>query len=511
MHARTLILLTATLMVPAAAGHARSPQAAATTAAPVSQAAQSPAEGQFRSWLNAFNSGDRAKYEAFLSAHFPSRAARVDGDMGFFLRTGGFDVRKVESVTATRIACLVEERGWDNIARAVVEVEPTAPHRILSLSVDLAPRPADMAVQRLGEADLAGAVRAKVDAQASDGRFQGAVLVARGGKVIFSVAKGLADRDAGTPNTPETRFRMGSMNKMFTATAILQLVQAGRVKLDAPLGTYLTDYPNREAAAKVTIHHLLTHTGGTGDIFGPQFTARRLQLKVLDDYVKLYGARGLEFEPGSKWQYSNYGFLLLGAIVERVSGQSYYDYVRDHIFKPAGMTGSGSEPEDVAVPGRAKGYMQQKGAWVLNTDTLPYRGTSAGGGYTTVGDLLRFATALTGHVLLDERHTALLTTGKVDTGQGDKYAYGFVESTEGGVRSVGHSGGAPGMNGDLRIFPDSGYVVAALANTGSGASQVVSWVSERLPMPRNPQNAASAVQSSHCAARSARAWSASTP
>jgi CubicO group peptidase (beta-lactamase class C family) len=157
--------------------------------------------------------------------------------------------------------------------------------------------------------------------------------------------------------------------------------------------------------------------------------------------------------------------------------------VRDHIFAPAGMTGSGSEPEDVSVPGRAKGYMQQKAAWVLNTDTLPYRGTSAGGGYTTVGDLLRFATALTGHAVLDAKHTALLTTGKVDTGQGDKYAYGFVESTAGGARSFGHSGGAPGMNGDLRIFPDSGYVVAALANTGFGASQVVSWVSERLPAP----------------------------
>ena len=275
---------------------------------------------------------------------------------------------------------------------------------------------------------------------------------------------------------------MGSMNKMFTATAILQLVQAGKVKLDAPLGTYLTDYPNRDVATKVTIHHLLTHTGGTGDIFGPEFSARRLELKTLDDYVKLYGARGVEFEPGSKWEYSNYGFLLLGVIVERVSRQGYYDYIRDHVFAPAGMTGSGSEPEDVAVPGRAKGYMRQKGAWVPNTDTLPYRGTSAGGGYTTVGDLLRFASALTGHVLLDAKHTSLLTTGKVDTGRGDRYAYGLFESVDGGVRSFGHGGNAPGMNGDLRIFPDSGYVVAALVNTGSGATQVVSWVSDRLPV-----------------------------
>jgi len=363
----------------------------------------------------------------------------------------------------------------------VMDVEAAVPHRISRLEVNLAPRPADMAVRRLSESELAPSVRAKVDAQATAGRFQGAVLVARNGKVIYSDARGPADRENKTPNTLDTKFRMGSMNKMFTATAVLQLVQAGKVRLDAPLGTYLTDYPNREVAAKVTIHQLLTHTGGTGDIFGPEFDAHRLDLKTLGDYVKLYGARGLEFEPGSKWEYSNYGFLLLGVIVEKASGQSYYDYVRDHIFGPAGMTGSGSEPEDLAVPGRAKGYMQQNGAWVLNTGTLPYRGTSAGGGYTTAGDLLRFATALTGHVLLDAKHTTLLTTGKVETPRGGKYAYGFEDTIDGGVRSFGHSGGAPGMNGDLRIFPDSGYVVAALANTGSGASQVVSWLGERLP------------------------------
>jgi hypothetical protein len=130
--------------------------------------------------------------------------------------------------------------------------------------------------------------------------------------------------------------------------------------------------------------------------------------------------------------------------------------------------------------------MFEKGAWVPNTGTLPYRGTSAGGGYTTVGDLLRFATALTSHVLLDAKHTDLLTTGKVETGRGDKYAYGFIESAAGGVRSFGHGGGAPGMNGDLRIFPDSGYVVTALANTGFGASELVSWVSERLPKQPTP-------------------------
>ena len=477
----TLILQAAALVLAGASGIAQAPQTAPAKAAPAGQAEAGPAERQFRDWLSVFNAGDRAAYEAFLRERFPSRVPRLDGDLDFLQRTGGFDLRKVERATPASVTCLLQERAWEQVARAVLEVEDAPPHRIVRVGVNLAPRPPDLAAPRLREAELASAARAKIDAQAAGGRFQGAVLVARHGKIVYSDAKGLADRERNLPNTIDTRFRMGSMNKMFTATAVLQLVQANKVRLDAPVGTYLTDYPNRDVASKVTIHHLLTHTGGTGDIFGPEFAAHRLELKTLGDYVKLYGARGLEFEPGSKWEYSNYGFLLLGVIVERVSGQSYYDYVRDHIFAPAGMTGSGSEPEEVTVPGRAKGYMQQKGVWVPNTDTLPYRGTSAGGGYTTVGDLLRFASALTGHVLLDAKHTDLLTAGKVDTGQGGKYAYGFEESMEGGARSIGHSGGAPGMNGDLRIFPDSGYVVAALANTGSGASQAVSWISERLP------------------------------
>jgi len=481
LNARAVALAAAALLVSAAATH---PQVAAAAPAQAGAAAvqtASAAERQFRAWLAAFNAGDRAAYGAFLREQFPSRVPRLDGDIDFLQRTGGFDLRRVEQVTPTSITCLLQERAWERVARAVLEVESAAPHRIVRLEVNLAPRPADLAVRRLGDAELAAAVRAKVDAQAAAGRFQGAVLVARRGTVIYSDAKGLADREARTPNTLETKFRMGSMNKMFTATAVMQLVQAGKVKLDAPIGTYLANYPNRDVATKVTIHHLLTHTGGTGDIFGPEFDANRLKLKTLNDYVTLYGTRGLEFEPGSRWEYSNYGFLLLGVIVERVSGQSYYDYVRDHIFKPAGMVGSGSEPEEPPVAGRSKGYMQEKGAWVLNTATLPYRGTSAGGGYTTVGDLLRFATAITGNRLLDASHTALLTTGKVATPRGDKYAYGFIENVEGGVRSFGHGGGAPGMNGDLRIYPDSGYVVAALANTGSGASELVAWVSERLP------------------------------
>ena len=127
---------------------------------------------------------------------------------------------------------------------------------------------------------------------------------------------------------------------------MLQLAQAGKLRLADALGKYLTNYPNKELAAKVTIGELLTNTGGTGDIWGPDYDKHRLELRTLQDYINLYGNRPLRFEPGSRWEYSNYGFILLGAVIEKVSGQSYYDYVREHIYVPAGMTSTGSEPED---------------------------------------------------------------------------------------------------------------------------------------------------------------------
>jgi D-alanyl-D-alanine carboxypeptidase len=339
-------------------------------------------------------------------------------------------------------------------------------------------------LRHLSESELVTALRKKLDEETAADRFSGAALIARDGKTVFAQAYGLANREQKIPNTVTTRFRLGSMNKMFTAVATLQLVQGGKLDLKAPLGNYLTDYPNKDIASKVTIEQLLTHTGGTGDIFGPEFAKRRLELKTLQDYVTLYGSRPPQFEPGKRWQYSNYGFLLLGVLIEKVSGQSYYDYVRDHIYKPAGMTASGSEPEEQVVPDRSIGYTRRGGSELKpNTDTLPYRGSSAGGGYSTVEDLLRFATALQAHKLLNAQYTDLLTTGKVETPGGGHYAFGFEDNVIAGTRCFGHGGGAPGMNGELRICPGSGYVIAVLANMDPPvAGRASDFVLNRLPL-----------------------------
>src|SRR5262249_10815599 len=151
---------------------------------------------------------------------------------------------------------------------------------------------------------------------------------------FFQKAYGLADRDKKIPNDLNTRFRLGSMNKMFTSVAIAQLVQQGKMSYNDTVAKLLPDYPDKDIAAKIAVHQLLTHTSGLGDFFGPEFREKKDTLHGLNDYLKLFAGKPLKFEPGKGWAYSNAGMIVAGLIVERVSGQNYYDYVREHIFKP---------------------------------------------------------------------------------------------------------------------------------------------------------------------------------
>jgi D-alanyl-D-alanine carboxypeptidase len=463
-----------------------SPSPQPQAAAPRDADEPGPAARQFAAWLAVFNTGSRDEIGHFRDKSMAPNVPGwpdVDEVFAFRAETGGFEIKRVEESTPTHHKVLLKERASDTIGRASVEVDPAPPHLIRKFELRVIPPPEDLAPARMTEAAALDALRVELDRAAAEDRFSGAVAIAKDGVPIFREARGLADRDASIPNTVETRFRIGSMNKMFTAAAALQLVQAGKLTLDQPIGKVLTDYPNKKLASTVTLHHLLTHTGGTGDIFGPEFERHRLELKTLQDYVKLYGKRDLAFAPGERWQYSNYGFVLAGALIERATKKTYHDQVEASLFAPAGMRSTTSPIEKGSEPGRSNGYTREPGEpWKPNTKTLPVRATSAGGGDSTVLDLLAFADALTRHKLLDAKHTELLTTAKVDTPGGGKYAYGFGDNTSGGMRCIGHSGGAPGMNGELAIC-DSGYTIAVLANLDPpAASRLASFIKARLPV-----------------------------
>jgi len=451
---------------------------ASRAAAPDAELPKTPAGKVCAAWLAAFNAGDPGQWRAF-DASYPreGEAPPIEDRLRFREVTGGFTLVRVEKSEPLSLVMLLQEKRSDTIARLELKISAAEPPKILSSTIEAIPRPADLAIPRLKEAEALAALTAHAGELAKKDEFSGVVLVARRGKVLLQKAWGLANRETGTPVTLDTRFRLGSMNKMFTAVATLQLVEAGKLKLDDPIGKYLPDYPNKDVASKVTVRHLLTHTGGTGDIFGPDFEKNRLTLREHGDYLKLYGSRGLDHEPGSEFRYSNYGFVLLGALIEKVTGMSYYDYVQAKVFQPAGMTSTASLAENENVPNRSTGYLKDNGKWVPNTDTLPWRGTSAGGGYSTAGDLLRFAQALESGKLISKASLAAATTPYKE-----HYGFGFGIQGEGALRGYGHGGGAPGMNGELRIFPQLGTVVISLSNLDPpAATRLVDFYALRMP------------------------------
>jgi CubicO group peptidase (beta-lactamase class C family) len=333
----------------------------------------------------------------------------------------------------------------------------------------------------LTDQEIVQKLEAYLEKEAGSDRFSGAVLFARDGAPLFAKAYGLASKAWNVPNRVDTKFNLGSMNKMFTAVAIAQLAQEGKLAFTDPLIKHLPDYPNKDVAQKVTLHHLLTHTSGIGDYFTRKFMeTSKDRFRKIRDYFPLFVDKPLEFEPGKKFRYSNAGFMVLGAVVEKVSGQSYFDYVREHVYQPAGMVNTDAYEMDYDTPNLAIGYTRQQakssGGRKNNLFMHVVKGGPAGGGFSTVEDLFRFAVALRTNRLLDAKHTDLLLTGKVDTGRGShtQYGYGFMITDYRGTRIAGHGGGFPGINSDLAMYLDRGYTVAVMSNYDPPTAQRVS-------------------------------------
>ena len=443
---------------------------------------QSPAVEQGKRLIYALTHGSDADFLKTLHTVYPGTKTPDAQWLEFRGNLANLQYHGVNEATPTHADLSVYDANGQDWARILVDVSPAPAHPVTSFGIHQGTRPADVpAPPKLPPDALVAAARKQIATDVATGNFSGAAIIARNGKPIFERAYGYADRAAKTPNTLNSKFRIGSMDKMFTSVAIMQLAQAGKLDLNASIGKYLPDYPNKSAAAKVTVNELLAHAGGVGDFFGPEFEAHRNDLRDPKDYVALFGKRPLEFEPGTRQSYSNFGYIVLGRIVEMVSGQSYDDYVQQHIYVPAHMTSTGQEPETVQVPGRVTGYANKDGKLVPATEDQVWRGTPAGGGYSTVGDLLNFANALMANGLLDAAHTALLTNGTISLPGGDKTHYDFGNSTDDGTRYFGHAGGAPGQNGELRIFPKSGYVIVVLANRDPpAATAIATFIGDRL-------------------------------
>jgi D-alanyl-D-alanine carboxypeptidase len=303
----------------------------------------------------------------------------------------------------------------------------------------------------ISQSELVRRLATSLDSLTTAGQFSGVAVLAKNGAPVFQRAYGMADREQSVANNTETAFNLGSINKVFTQIAILQLRAAGKLDLDSTLAAYWPDYPNREVARKITIRQLMRHTSGIGgNIFDPPVGGKRNDIRTLNDYLPLFVNQPLAFEPGTRNAYSNAGYVVLGLLIERLSGTDYYTYVREHIFRPAGMTRTGSFAVDSLPLNTAIGYTRgDEDAPTTtplrpNSRDLPGRGSSAGGGYSTAQDLVKFVQALREHRI-----------------------------PNGLPAGLGIAGGSGGMNAVVEGDLPGGYDLIVLANFDPPAAERV--------------------------------------
>jgi CubicO group peptidase (beta-lactamase class C family) len=437
-----------------------------------------------RGLVDAVNSGNIDVQREFVRARFSAKAfeeAPADDWQTFLQRmwaqSGGIEVFAATPPRGpNEIRFRVRSKQGHHYARLGI-VGSSSTDKIDAFFCTPEAHPATERVDALVRAPVSDeeAVRAitrRVEQRAATDRFSGTVLVIKGRRVLVSLSVGHADKSFAVANRVDTKFNLGSMNKMFTAVAIGQLVQKGKLAFSDTLAKVLPDYPDKDFAGRATVHHLLSHTSGIGgNIFAPEMFEHRSKFKRPNDYLPLFTKEKRAFSPGERFSYANPGFVVLGAMIERLSGEDYYDYMQKHVFAPAGMRDTGSYEIDEAVSNLAVGYQPDDGdpfglmARRTNVMSLPFKGTPAGGGYSTAPDLQAFAAALRDHKLLDKAMTETVTSPKVDMDRpGMRYGYGFATRLVNGKEVRGHGGGAPGINSQLGIFWDGSYTVAVMGN-----------------------------------------------
>jgi CubicO group peptidase (beta-lactamase class C family) len=482
--AATFFLVTATVFAQPAPG-----EYADDTARPAGRRGE-----RIQQVLDAVNSGDRARIEALVKDAFggPFREIPLEEHVGALLglhdRSRGLDFHGVRRYTppgpADRAVVIAKNRltgGWQGLSLTFdgtpeeritgIQIQPARPPKgappLPPLSVEQARAELGAFLDRLAEAEA----------------FSGTALLARDGQVLFEAARGIADRNHGVPMRLDSKLNLGSMDKMFTAVVIGQLVDEGKLSFQDPASKFLGGKGWTKAdLSKVRLEHLLSHTSGLGSYFNDTYErmARQLLRKV-DDYKPLVAEETLAFEPGTKWQYSNTGFLLAGAVIEAVTGRDYFDVVRERVYAKAGMPNSDSYDIDLVVPNLAIGYSRERTAsgtrWRANTFEHVIRGGPAGGGYSTARDLLAFAEAMRKGRLVSPGTAERLWSPKPEL-QSPEYGYGFGVGKEALGRTAGHSGGFSGIASILDIYLDTGWTVVVLSNVDGGMQPVAQKLRE---------------------------------
>jgi CubicO group peptidase (beta-lactamase class C family) len=403
----------------------------------------------------SFNSGDTAAIRQFWETYSAVPVAapmeeRLQRSARMLKTLGTLEPIRMLHSEGNRTSLLVRSQN-EGFLSFEFRIEAGPPVRLRGIGIDEADPNEPPPEPRASLAQLASDLDRYLTEQTAVDRFSGVVMIAKGDEIVFHRPYGYADREARIANNTETKFNLGSINKAFTSLGIRQLAAQGKLSLDDTLKKFLPDYPNREAARKVTVRHLLNMSSGIGDIFGDRYKQTpKESLMTIRDFLPLFADLPLSFEPGTQRQYSNGGYLVLGAIIEEVSGLDYYTYARKNIFDPAGMNDTESYPKAASVANRARGYTRRGGGDSLRTnyDTLPGRGSSGGGGYSTTSDMLRYVEAL--------------RQAKI------------CEPDDPARQGFGVGGGAPGINAAFDWNPESGFVIIVLTNFDPPTAERVS-------------------------------------
>jgi CubicO group peptidase (beta-lactamase class C family) len=439
-----------------------------------------PLGASTREWLRLCQAPSLEQLTQWTSANIADEVRKAPKDIAqedvdFCNENGGVKVGEVLNASPTNLTLKVvgEKSGiWFELSRGVNEAgrlnqartSPTAP-------------PESALPQDGSDAGIARQVRASVARLSQAGLFSGIVTVARGAQVIVMASAGYADRVRQTPMTGSSQFTLGSMGKMFTAAAIGQLIDQRKLSLSDTVGKFFPDYPDQVVRDKVTVEMLLSHTAGMGDFLGKRSPSMmKAGVKRAAEFMPLYDHDQPAFPPGTSWGYSNAGLALAGAIVEKVSGEDYPDYLRKHIFAVAGMTHS--DPNNIPHTSSALvtpyTKMTEEGPPALDWHEAEHDiGSPAGGAISTANDLVRFADSLRNGKLMSKRVFELMTRPNSHSPKGYPYGDAFEIADIYGRTVVGHGGGFPGVSTHLYIFLDSPYTVVALANQDPPAEMYV--------------------------------------
>ena len=402
-----------------------------------------PAGSALAVWVEAYNTGDSVRIAATLARLYTaealarrSAAERAGGVMGWRSEYGGFELARIDSVQNAMVVVTVRESLTRGFGMLFVEVDSARPAKVTGVSLIPFVEPPDWpSVERAGsEGALAERVSGLAEQLAATGAFRGVVLLTRGDRVLLHRGYGIA---------ADSSFELASVSKMFAAVGTLQLVEQGRLSTDATIGEVLPEYPPGPSATQVTIQHLLTMSAGIPDLFrSPRYRGRQDQFRTLRDHWPLFVESPLEFPPGTRWSYSNSNFMILGSVIEQVSGESFADYVRKYVLDRAGMSRT----------------------------TV---GSPAGGGRSTARDLAAFGRAFLGGRLVGPEMVARATAGYIATEYGGRDGFGLETRDWNGVRIVGHGGAYPGVSNQVDFFPAQGYSVVVLSNVSRSGAQAL--------------------------------------